>query len=281
MAAKFLGQFLLEQGLIDRQQLLGALEAQRDSSPILGELAQAVGMLDYIQAARINERQRREDKRFGDLAQEMGLLTANQVDTLLEQQKAGRKLFGDVLVERGALTREQLAEALLEQRHRRDDAIKALALGVDGHAAGNLLSCAIDTCNRLLPRLLKTQCQFSALVRSADELDGHGVTARVKVQSPHPLWVGLAADAMVAEKFAGAFLSMPSDECDPALAEDALGELVNVLMGYIAKEMVSDVADYRVMPPEFGTSAEDLLPANALAVVMDSQLGSFALLVAA
>ena len=48
MAAKFLGQFLLERGLIDRQQLLGSLMAQRKSNPALVELAHAVGMLDYI-----------------------------------------------------------------------------------------------------------------------------------------------------------------------------------------------------------------------------------------
>ena len=282
MAAKFLGQFLLERGLIDRQQLLGALEAQRKSNPALGELAQAVGMLDYIQAARINERQRREDKRFGDIAQEMGLLTAAQVDTLLGQQNAGRKLFGDVLVERGALTRSQLADALLAQQHGRDGALKALALGIADHAAGDLMSCAINTCTRLFPRLLKTQCQFSSLVRPGEGLDGDLVTARVRVRAQRPLWVGLAGDRAVCANFAGAFLSMPPGECDEALAEDALGELVNVLMGYIVKDMVSDVADYRVLPPEFGAGADELLSADpkALAVNMTSQFGSFVLLVA-
>ena len=34
MAAKFFGQFLLEQGLINRQQLLAALEAQHASNPL-------------------------------------------------------------------------------------------------------------------------------------------------------------------------------------------------------------------------------------------------------
>ncbi len=281
MAAKFLGQFLLEQGLIDRQQLLDALDAQRASNALLGELAVDAGMLDSGTAERINERQRREDRRFGDIAQAMGLLTAAQVDELLARQKSGRRLFGEILVEQGALTREQLADALPSHQHDRDDAIKALELGVAGQAAGDVLSGAIDTCARLFPRLLKTQCQFSSLAGSPDEVDNCAVTARVRIQAQRPLWVAVGCDRQTATNIAGAFLSLPPSDCDQALARDALGELVNVLMGYIVKDTLPDDADYRASPPDFDLPAGDLLAADprALAVTMNSQLGAFVLLV--
>ena len=83
MAAKFLGQFLLERGTITSPQLLAALDAQRASNPLLGELAVHHGMLSEAQARRINERQRAEDRRFGDIAQDMGLLDGAQLDVLL------------------------------------------------------------------------------------------------------------------------------------------------------------------------------------------------------
>ena len=38
MAVKFLGQFLMERGVITPQQLLAAIEAQRASNPLLGDL---------------------------------------------------------------------------------------------------------------------------------------------------------------------------------------------------------------------------------------------------
>ena len=66
MAAKFLGQFLLERGTISSAQLLAALDAQRASNPLLGELALQHGMLDATQARRINERQRAEDRQPAD-----------------------------------------------------------------------------------------------------------------------------------------------------------------------------------------------------------------------
>lgn len=281
MAAKFLGQFLLEQGLIDRQQLLEALDLQRSSNPRLGELAQALGMLDYIQAARINERQRREDKRFGDLALEMELLTGEQVHTLLEQQRARRRQVGDILVERGALTTVQLAQALQAQEHDRGAAVRGLASGVASHVAGVLMTSAIDTCTRLVPRLLGGQCQFASFVRGADELERCQVSARVRVRAQRPLWVAIATDRAVAAAAAGAFLALPPHECDDALAEDALGELVNVLMGYIVRDVVPDSSDYRVSPPEFAVPAAELLgEEGALGAIVDTGFGSLALLVA-
>ena len=87
MAAKFLGQFLLERGTLTPAQLLAALDAQRASNPLLGELAIHHGMLDALQARRINERQRAEDRRFGDIALEMGWLSEGQLDVLLAAQK--------------------------------------------------------------------------------------------------------------------------------------------------------------------------------------------------
>ncbi len=283
MAAKFLGQILLEQGMIDRQQLLDALDVQRKSNPKLGELAQSMGMLDYIQAARINDRQRREDKRFGDIAQEMRLLTAAQVDALLAQQKARRRLIGDILVERGVLSRDQLAQALCEQHGDREDAAQSLALGIAGHRAGRVMAPAIDACARLLPRLLGTHCRFSGLVASADDLEGFEVSARVQVRADRVLWLGLAADRATTTAVAAAFLSMPVSECDAALGEDALGELVNVLVGHLAKDLVSDASDHRVLPPQFGPSAAELLAAGpgALAVVLATGLGPLALLASA
>ncbi|HVI59947.1 MAG TPA: chemotaxis protein CheX [Luteimonas sp.] len=280
MAAKFLGQILLEQGLIDRQQLLDALDAQRSSNPKLGELAQSMGMLDYIQAARINERQRREDKRFGDIAQELRLLTADQVEALLEQQKAKRKLVGDILVERGVLSAAQLADALRAQRGDREQAAQALALGIAQHRAGSLLGPAVETCMRLFPRLLGTHCAFSSLAQSAEALEGYDVSARVRVKAGRPLWVGLAADRSTTARVAGAFLSIPAAECDDALGEDALGEFVNVLVGHIARDVVSDASDHRVLPPQFGPAAGELLAAEpeAMAVVLSTGLGNVVLL---
>ena len=281
MAAKFLGQFLLEQGLIDRDQLLDALEFQRQSNPILGELAQARGMLDAAQAQAINDQQRREDKRFGDIAQALGLLDAAQVDELLAQQKAQRKLFGEILVEHGMLSRDQVEHALQAQLAERDDAVHALDLGVAGHPMGDVLVSAIGNCNKLFPRILKTRCQFSSLVQSPADLVHCAVTGHVRVDARPPLSIGLACDAATMAHIASAFMLIRPVDCDEDLAQDALGELINVLMGYVIKDALADDASYRAYPPDFGTPIDVLLARgeHALAVSMISELGPFVLVV--
>lgn len=279
MAAKFFGQFLLERGLIDGAQLLEALEVQRASNPLLGELAQGRGWLTAAQAARINERQRAEDKRFGDIAEAMGLLDGHQVAQLLDDQKSRRKLFGEILVERGMLARGQLESALEAHRTDRDDALRSLELGLDGHPLADVASAALATCTRLFPRLLRQQAQFSHMVE-AGEAPATGVVASVEITADRPFTLALACDAVTATAIACGFLTITPDECDDALAQDALGEFVNVLMGYVVKDVLPEDTGYRASPPSFGADAAPLLDAGpSLALVLTSQLGPVLLIV--
>lgn len=279
MAAKFLGQFLLERGTLTPAQLLAALDAQRASNPLLGELAVRHGMLDAAQARRINERQRAEDRRFGDIALEMGLLDAAQLDVLLAAQKNGRKLFGQVLVEQGVLSRAQLEIELAAHRRDLDEANHALALGIAGHAQADVATSAIRVCNRLFPRLVGSQCQASGIADDAT-LDACDVAAHVRIEAAQPLLVGIGCSRATLHALAGALLSIAPEQCDEELAVDALGELVNVLMGYIVRDTLPDDATYRAQPPSTALSASDLAAAGgALALSMASQRGDFVLVV--
>ncbi|MEL1265280.1 chemotaxis protein CheX [Pseudoxanthomonas putridarboris] len=279
MAAKFLGQFLLERGSITSTQLLAALEAQRATNPLLGELAVHHGMLTAAQARRINERQRAEDRRFGDIAREMGLLDAAQLDVLLAAQKSGRKLFGEILVEQGALSRERLEAELAAHRQDLDEANHALALGIAGHALADTVTSAIRVCNRLFPRLLDSQCQAAGIADAAT-LAGCEVTAHVRIEAAHPLLVGIGCARATLQSMACAFLSIAPEQCDDELALDALGELVNVLMGYVVRDTLPDDASYRAHPPSTALTAADLAATgNTLALTMNSQRGAFVLVV--
>lgn len=80
---------------------------------------------------------------------------------------------------------------------------------------------------------------------------------------------------------ARAFLSVTPEDCDDELAIDALGELVNVLMGYVIKDVLPDDADYRASPPDTTMPAAMFLKQRerTLAVAMTSQAGPFVLIV--
>ena len=282
MAAKFLGQFLLERGVITAPQLLAAIEAQRASNPLLGELAVARGMLDEAQARRINQRQRVEDRRFGDLALEMRLLDQAQLDTLLEAQKSGRKLIGQVLVEQGVVDAARLEEELALHRAGQEQARNALDRVVAGHPLGTLASSVIGLCARLFPRMLGSQCQ-AATVLAPQQLGMWPYTVHVRVEGAHPFEIGLACDLDAAHALACALLGLQPDACDDELALDALGEMVNVLMGYAVRDVLPDEdTSYRALPPDASVPAEALAAdrERSIAVLMGSQLGDFVLLLA-
>lgn len=277
MAAKFFGQFLLEKGVITSAQLLRALDVQRASNPALGELACERGMLTADQAQLINERQRSEDKRFGDIAQAMGLLTADEVGVLLDEQKSRRKLFGEILVEEGMLGRDQLEAELREHAGERDDAMRALDTMLAGHPLGRRVGNSISTCNKLFPRILRTQCQFSTIITGAPP--ACDVSAIVRVHADRPLVIGVACDAATMMNIATAFLSIPPEACDDELARDAVGELVNVLMGYVVRDCLPEDANYSAEPPDFEVPLASLADEHHALVGMTSQLGPFVLVI--
>jgi hypothetical protein len=276
MAAKFFGQFLLEKGVIDAAQLLRALEIQRTSNPALGELACARGMLTADQAQVINERQRSEDKRFGDIAQSMGLLTADEVGQLLDEQKSRRKLFGEILIEEGFVDRARLDDELRLHAADRDEANRSLDAIVATHQLGRRVGNSIATCNKLFPRLLRTQCQFSSVADPASPPQVDAM-ALVRVAADRPLAIGMACDNATMQAMAQAFLSIPPEACDDELARDALGELVNMLMGYVVKDSLAEDANYRASPPDFDTPISALNDGMHVLVSMTSQLGPFVL----
>jgi hypothetical protein len=278
MAAKFFGQFLLEKGVITSAQLLRALDVQRTSNPALGELAVEHRMLTEAQAKVINERQRREDRRFGDIAQSMGLLTAEEVVQLLDEQKARRKLFGEILVEEGFIGRDRLEAELREHAGERDDAMRTLDGVLAGHQHGRRVANAIATCNKLFPRLLRTQCQFSAVLDRAS-IPAVAFVSVVRVHADRPLVIGLAADAATLANMGAGFMSMPVEKLDDELARDAFGELVNVLMGYVVKDSLPEDASYRAEPPDSSTNLPALADEGQVLVAMASQLGAFVLVI--
>ncbi len=114
MSNAFFGQYLLNKGLINAQQLAKALTAQEVLNKKLGELALAENLLDEKQVREILALQTKEDLFFGEGAQKLGYLTQEQVDELVRIQSERHVCLGEVIVKLGYVTKEQRDEALTE-----------------------------------------------------------------------------------------------------------------------------------------------------------------------
>ena len=95
MSLKFFGQFLIDQGVVDSNQIRAALQLMDEENRNLGELAEAGGILTAEESAKVNAQQRHCDLRFGDLSVEMGLLSDEQVEYLVGFQEQTRLRIGE------------------------------------------------------------------------------------------------------------------------------------------------------------------------------------------
>lgn len=110
MSTRFFGQYLLEKGRINSQQLLTALEFQKTILMPIRVMAMERGWLGAAQIKELLELQKSKPLRFGELAVTSGYLTQAQVDELPQVQESSHRVrLGEALVVKGFITMEVLA----------------------------------------------------------------------------------------------------------------------------------------------------------------------------
>ena len=281
MSSKFFGQFLLERGVINKDQLLKALDTQRESNRMLGEIAVSMDLIDEKQAWGINQKQRIEDKKFGEIAIEMGLLNDEQIEQLLERQKSERKLFGEILVEQGVLDQQSLETELSVHRGERADEVKVLQKGTAKHLLGNIMTSTINNACKLSTRVLKSPCQFSSLVFNQGQLPDVQNICHVCITGSKSFNLGFGCDDDTVMKIGAGFMGIDQSEFDQELARDAFGEFLNTVMGYVLKEVLTSEDSYESSPPAFTRDLNSLYAdvQKSIAVKMTSELGDYTVIV--
>ncbi len=112
MFSQFFGGFLLNNGMVTREQLAAALDEKKNTRLRLGVLAINDGLMTAEQVEQVNVTQQTVDKLFGDLAVEMGFLKPTDVEDLLHKQPTDYLLLGQTLVNNGALTNAEFESAI-------------------------------------------------------------------------------------------------------------------------------------------------------------------------
>ncbi len=116
-----LGRFLVSRDLVTVNEIVKALEIQRQKQRPLGRIAFVESLLTLDQVATIIDlqsdgRETVQDDRasdlFGELAIQLGYLAEHQVEELLNIQRRSRPRIGEILVEMGAISEFRLNAAL-------------------------------------------------------------------------------------------------------------------------------------------------------------------------
>jgi len=207
-------------------------------------------------------------------------MTSKTTVLLCDDSRAMRIMTTSILEEHGMLEPAQLDQALAEQRAERESAEQSYRQAVASHALADEIGFAIDSCGKQFTRILKSRSQFSSVLNSADASPSRA-TACIRVEASTALTLALACDLPTAHRIACAFMRVAPERCDDELARDALGELLNIIMGYVIRDTMSDDEPYTPSPPDLERSLPQLMSAlgGSLVVAMKSELGEFELMV--
>jgi CheY-specific phosphatase CheX len=254
MGVKFIGQFLLERGAINREQLLLATTMQEERNRPLGALGVEKGYLTAAQAERINREQQTTDRRFGELALSMGLLTDAQIKDLLDTQKTTRIRIGEALVALGALSAAefdtQFAAFQADQAIYQTGQIEL----PPNTPAPEFVKVSIDLSEKLLLRVAGLTAKRGVLLAPAGLADAELLTIRIGFSGAVAAQFAFSASADVAASIARRVLG-PSAELNHELVLDALKEFCNVVCGNICGKLSQAEAPLEIGPPEDGLAA--------------------------
>ena len=230
MGVKIFGQYLIEQGVVDSEQVRAALELMERENRSLGELATAEGILTVQDADKVNAEQRHRDCPFGELAIEMGLISEAQIDGLVRLQERSRLRIGQALVRLGSLENERLAELLASYEADQAPYRTGEVVLPDGLHEDALAPAVLD----LFPKLLMRIARIVARVGTgepASAVPDLPVRSAVRVRGDASLQICLVGDEEFSRQLAGAAAGIDVSGANLELLADGVGEFLNVLAG--------------------------------------------------
>jgi hypothetical protein len=235
MGIKFFGQYLIERGAVNSDQIRAALNLMEGENRNLGTLAEAGGILTAEEAVKVNAQQRFCDVPFGELAVKMGLLSEEQVDYLLDFQDQARLRIGQALVRLGFLPNERLLQLLVQYENEQTQFRVGNVVLPEGLESNILAATVLD----LLPKLLVRVAGISVRIekgRAATDVADYPVRIAVAVTGDVGLLICLLGDEDFSVQLAGATggldqARLEATRRNPTLLADGVGEFVNVLAG--------------------------------------------------
>lgn len=233
MNTKLFAQYLLERGLIDREQMLEVIEEQQAVNAGAGEMAVTMGLLTPDDLQVIRAEQLRNDEPFGRTALSLDLLTQKQLDRLKAHERSKRKmLLSEILVARGYVDPDRLMAT--EQEFEQEDMIQSGKLEkLLAHADhGDVAAVALSVLERLYRRVMGDSLRIQD-APTRPPIDGNERLWTQQIQADGAVHVmALQMHESSALKISDVVLGAKVLRLD-ALAEDAISEFLNIVVGHV------------------------------------------------
>lgn len=113
MFSAFFGNYLLNKGVVSKEELASVLEQQKNVRLMLGVLAINAGFMTAKQVDEVHYLQNLRDLRFGEIAVEKGYLTTAQLMELLGQQTSEHLILAQTLIDNNIMTMQSFEQEIL------------------------------------------------------------------------------------------------------------------------------------------------------------------------
>jgi len=261
--ARFFGQYLLEKGLLSREQLLEAISRQRSKTEKLGELAIKKGYISPVEVEVIRQEQQHVDLFFGELAVKLGYLSLAQVNELLNMQRASHVFLGEIIAKLGYLTEAAVQHELEIFRKDEGDSpenFESLSLP-EGAPHGEVLKLVADLARKHFRRVGDLKVKIFKAVEEATSLANPFIGSSIDVKGDLGALLLLRVSDQTASYVVEHFGSLSGMEKNPELLKDAIAEFFNIFCGNLMTKFL-----------EIGKSCDISVPNTYL----ESEMNSFA-----
>jgi len=304
MFSHYFGNYLLGRRLLTPAQYKEILASLDSVHVKLGMLAIESGLMTAQQVNEVHTLQMTLDKRFGEIAVERGCLTRENLEGLLGTQNKRHLALSQALLDKGWFSFEQLEDALADFKHEtnlsdaeiqavKDNDVDALVAAYFRNAelTAALEAAPVEGAVDAPARLIQDYVALFVrnLVRFVDP--GVVITGSACVSSHDFEWsvsqeitgsvamrTAITGEGLALAGMGGRFAKMDLAEMD-AVAQDAIGELLNCHNGLFLSKLSNDGLDLDLSPPVTHHRRTFLSRSSLCVISITLPTGSFELLI--
>jgi len=249
MAVKFFGQFLVENNLVSREDLLKAIELQEHKNLKFGEMAVSSGHVTKADIERAHNAQMSKDMKLGDLLVEMGILTLTQMNEIVTRQKNTHLYIGEALVQLGALSSDVLQKHLDSFKEDQAQYVSERIELPVGVADGMVWEMIADLTFKMITRVLGLTFR-TGKCRMVASVDHNFMMAALDLAGDVEARYVLSVSEGVQKEIAKAILREDSVDTESLeVLEDTVLEFINVVCGNVAAKASQMGKIMHINPP--------------------------------
>jgi len=251
---QFFGEYLIDRWVINRAQLVEALDYQMKRNERFGFVALRRKYLSQEQVNQINEVQRGSDETFGEIAIRLGLLTDDQVNDIIKFQRNNNIFLGEVLLRLGFITEEVLHREIRNyHEHQRRNGVQGLELGGNPTQTA-ILEAALDLTCKMFRRIIGVLIKVGPPVLMEKAEDDPKFTYFVSVQVPFlgdkPVQYVLSVSEVLARKITQGLLNEDAGAEPADYLRDAVREFANIVCGNAVARLAKAGIVVDIGPPQ-------------------------------